>query len=121
MLKFKNSENNLQELIKDSGKSLLFLILMLPVLNWNGNSFKDELFEPTITLVHYGLLKLALYNTKEDEKWVGSIAYLEYMLLPVISIILLKLGISYIFSITIPMVFITMLNACIIKIGRSNC
>lgn len=71
---------------------------------------ENELFEPITVVFYFIVLMPILYAVKKGVALSGSIAYYTHAIVPIISIILIRLGVSVIISVIIATIILEPIN-----------
>lgn len=94
ILRFMNKENDWKEELLDTVKDLFVAITIIPILGWIGGTYESELYEPISILVHFGVLLVIVWITRRAVKLSGKMAYFTHAVIPLIAIVLIRLGVG---------------------------
>lgn len=101
VLRFGLLNNDKVEFFWDSIKSLIVSIIVIPAWYSISGQLSNDFFEPICTIFHFVVLIAILIIISIREKLLGKVVYFTYAVIPIITIILIKLGIPIVLSVII--------------------
>ena len=120
ILKFMDSNSGIKAAVFDSINDLLISLAIIPLWYWVSGNIENDLLEPTSILSHYAVLVLIMWITKKSVELSGNVAYYTHAVIPVITIILIKLGIPIYLSMIIAVIIPEPINYFYYKKKRRN-
>lgn len=112
VLRFGLLNNDKVAFFWDSIKSLIVSIIVIPAWYSISGQMSNDIFEPICTIVHFVFLMVILILTSKSEKLSGKVAYFTHAVIPIIAIILIKLGIPVVLSVIIGVILPEPINYC---------
>jgi len=93
ILRFMNNETALKEVIIDTIKDFVIAVSIIPVWYWMSGETDNELFEPATVILHFIVLMIIVFITSRSAKLSGKVAYYTHAIIPLIAIVLIRLGV----------------------------
>lgn len=93
--------NDAKSFMYDAIKALIVAVSVIPLWYCISGQIQNGVFEPISTLVHFAILAFILKLIKKSENLSGSIVYYTHAAIPIITVILINLGVPIICSVII--------------------
>lgn len=104
IFKFMNQEKDIKTEIIDSIKDLVIALIVIPLWYFLSGNLEIELFEPISIVLHFSMLIVIVYMTRNSVKLCGKIAYFTHAVIPIIAIILININVSVVAAVIIAVI-----------------
>lgn len=107
---FNFKDKKIAEVILNKSKDVLVALIIIPLWFWISGEMQYDLYEPFTVVAHLLMLGVIMLLTRILEKDSGPVVYYSSSLIPIISIILIKLNCSIFLSVLIGVMFSWIIN-----------
>lgn len=104
ILKFAYLESSMKECLIDAFKNLIIAIAVIPLWYWISGNMENGISETLTILIHFIVLMIVVKITKESVESCGPVSYFTHGIIPIIAIILIRLGMPCIPSVIIALI-----------------
>ena len=104
ILKFMECETTIKDEFFDNMKDLFIAIAVIPSWYWMSGHIESDLYEPLSILIHYVFLMLIVFITYKSVKLSGKIAYYTHAAIPLIAVLLIRLGMPIVGAVVIAVI-----------------
>lgn len=109
ILFFKESDK-LKTFVLDILKNFVVSLAIIPIWFWISGEIENEIYEPLTIIIHVLALLIVALITHKSVKMSGTIAYYTHAMIPIITIILIKVGTPVTSSVIIAVLILEVVN-----------
>lgn len=121
IIKYMCSEKELKEDIMDAVKDLIVSLIIIPLWYMLSGNIESDIYEPKSILIHLIVLVVIIWVTNMHVEINGKAAYVINMIIPIIALVLIRMGVSEIPSVVIAVVIPNSINQIIYLKQKKKC
>ena len=99
VLRYGLLNNDVKTFMYNAIKALITAISVIPLWYFISGQIQNGVFEPISTIAHFSALIVILKLIKKGENLSGRIVYYTHAAIPIITLILIRLGVPIIYSV----------------------
>lgn len=104
LFKFKNRNSEVKEFLFDAFKDFIVSIAIIPLWFCISGDIQNDLYEPITIIIHLLVLGVIIYIIHKSEELSGSIVYYTHAVIPIIAVVLIRIGLPVYLSVIIAVI-----------------